>query len=341
MTPPPHIQPSHGEQQIELTHPVEVSPTQVTTADGVALYVERIRPISGRVVAPVLLLHGLSANRYAFLLPERSLAVYLARRGFDVFVADLRGVGHSAHPGWHWDFHDHLELDVPALVHHAAASSGSGAVHAVGHSMGGILLMGYGMIEPRAPVASTLAIASSLDYRVGDSIFKTMYRLRPVLERTPIFPVGTLHRGIAPLVERIPIPNVRMHVHPSNIEAKVVRNIYTRVMTNVPVSLLRSLATTFEPEGLRSRDGRIRFVERASRYPWPLLLFAGSADRQAPPLSVEHTAHLFAQQTVGPVYFGRAHGHADDYGHYDIVLGRRAPEEVWPRIVDWLRVQSA
>ena len=34
--------------------------------------------------------------------------------------------------------------------------------------------------------------------------------------------------------------------------------------------------------------------------------------------------------------FGRNHGDSADYGHGDIVLGPRAPEDVFPRIRDWL-----
>jgi hypothetical protein len=34
--------------------------------------------------------------------------------------------------------------------------------------------------------------------------------------------------------------------------------------------------------------------------------------------------------------FGRAHGHAVDYGHVDLVLGRAAPGEVFPALGRWL-----
>ena len=29
------------------------------------------------------------------------------------------------------------------------------------------------------------------------------------------------------------------------------------------------------------------------------------------------------------------------WGHLDLILGHKAPEEVWPRIVDWLSQRSA
>jgi len=36
------------------------------------------------------------------------------------------------------------------------------------------------------------------------------------------------------------------------------------------------------------------------------------------------------------VRFGKAHGQAEDYGHIDFLVGRRAPDEVWPTITRWL-----
>ena len=30
--------------------------------------------------------------------------------------------------------------------------------------------------------------------------------------------------------------------------------------------------------------------------------------------------------------FGKSHGHVDHYGHFDLLMGRRAKEEVFPHI---------
>ena len=34
--------------------------------------------------------------------------------------------------------------------------------------------------------------------------------------------------------------------------------------------------------------------------------------------------------------FGKRYGQREDYGHYDLLVGRHAPSEAWPRILEWL-----
>jgi hypothetical protein len=33
---------------------------------------------------------------------------------------------------------------------------------------------------------------------------------------------------------------------------------------------------------------------------------------------------------------GRKYGQKEDYGHYDLIVGRNAETEVWPSILSWL-----
>jgi hypothetical protein len=37
---------------------------------------------------------------------------------------------------------------------------------------------------------------------------------------------------------------------------------------------------------------------------------------------------------------GREAGLSADYGHSDLIFGLRAPEEIYPRVVQWLRAHS-
>jgi hypothetical protein len=62
-------------------------------------------------------------------------------------------------------------------------------------------------------------------------------------------------------------------------------------------------------------------------------------DLIAPPNAVRSAQNHVA----GPVEWlelGRAHGFAADYGHGDLVLGRHAPDEVFPRLSEFLEKTS-
>jgi alpha-beta hydrolase superfamily lysophospholipase len=288
-----------------------------------------------------VLQHGLAAGALGFDYPGRSLARYLATRGFDCFLPELRGHGASEIPEGHrFDLDDHLTQDVPAILEAARATSGHERVHWIGHSMGGVIPLCYGILHPDAPLASGQAIGSALDYRVGATGFSALLPLEPLLTRIRALPYGAAMHLAAPLLARIADPFVPFNFWPSNVEPAIVRRTHASAFGAVSTALLASLATTFGPRGLRTRDGAVHFVEAASRFVVPLRLVAGSRDRQVSVAAVEHTARLVG----GPaevVVHGRASGDADEYGHWDLLIGRRAAEEVWPGVAAFLDRHSA
>jgi pimeloyl-ACP methyl ester carboxylesterase len=306
----------------------------LTAADGVRLALHRVRPPSGKG-APVMLLHGLGANGFGWLLPRRSFAHWLASRGFDVFVPELRGAGHSAHNGFTWNLDDYLQYDLPAFLAAIREESGQREVRWVGHSMGGILLCCYAQREQDPDIVRGVALGSALDYSAGDSGFARLLPLRPVLERLSRIPFGHAAHLLSPLLGRVNTPLEAFNFSPRNVEPEVVREVHAQAFEWIPISLLLSLATTFEPDGLRSADGVHRYRDCASRCTVPLLLVAGSADVQCPVAAVEDTA-----RRIGPTAqvraFGRAYGSAEDYGHFDLLVGKNAPREVWPHLAAWL-----
>src|SRR5687768_14358087 len=73
---------------------------RVPTPDGASIALARYQPReTRRFVEPVILCHGLGANRYILDLDEKySLARYLARQGFEAWVLELRGRGLAGPP---------------------------------------------------------------------------------------------------------------------------------------------------------------------------------------------------------------------------------------------------
>src|SRR5512140_3464556 len=83
------------------------------THDGWRLALYRHAPGRRSHRTPVLLCHGMASNRWDMDGPGRiSLARYLVRRGYDVWVVELRGAGRSTRPSlWNgkrydWTFED-------------------------------------------------------------------------------------------------------------------------------------------------------------------------------------------------------------------------------------------
>lgn len=305
-----------------------------TTRDGQQLALWRVRA-SGHARGAVLLLHGLGANRFAFHWPGRSIAEFFASEGFDSYVGELRGAGESA-PGLStWDFHDYLEQDVPALLERVRQVSGHDRVHFVGHSMGGILAMCHGITTGGDELLSATALGSALDFGIGVSGFGPIKHVRPILERMNSVPWGVAMQALSPLLCRVSDPLAGFNFHPGNAEAAMVRAVYANVFGPIPTALLGSLSTALEPGGLKSRAGD-SFQARASSLKTPLLMIAASDDRQCPLEALEATA---AATRARVLRFGSRHGHRAEYGHFDLLLGRHAPEEVWPEVLQWLETK--
>jgi pimeloyl-ACP methyl ester carboxylesterase len=123
----------------------EKSTEAFETADGVTLRLKRYIREGGQ---PVLLVHGFFANGSCFDLPHKdhNLALYLAERGYDVWVASFRGCGREPYRcginDWNHSV-DHLAaLDAPSLVDGVSRATGKKPAW-IGHSMGGMVLYMY------------------------------------------------------------------------------------------------------------------------------------------------------------------------------------------------------
>ena len=220
-----------------------------TTRHGQALALWRVRPV-GTSRGAVLLLHGLSANRFAFHWPGRSIADYLSAAGFDCYVGELRGAGESVSNSPTWNFHDYLEQDVPAFLERIRDATGRPRVHFVGHSMGGILAMCHGIVTGGGELASATALGSALDFSLGTSGFGPLLHIRPLLERMNAVPWGRAMAVLSPLLARVGDPLAGFNFHPENAEPALVRAVYSNTFTTIPAALLGSLSSGLEPGGL-------------------------------------------------------------------------------------------
>ena len=115
------------------------------TRDGWRLALGTRHPSTPERRPPVLLVHGLSANRWTMDsgLEEFSLAAHLARAGFRTFSLDLRGHGDSRRPprgagAEEWNFDHDVEEDIPAALDAIRRETGEEQVLWVGHSLGAV-----------------------------------------------------------------------------------------------------------------------------------------------------------------------------------------------------------
>ena len=129
------------------------------TVGGARLHVRRMRTGDGG--APVLMVHGAIENgRIFYSASGKGLGPFLAARGYDVYVGDLRGRGGSEpHIARGHDYGQTAAIveDIPAMAALVAQASDHKPQHWIAHSWGGVLLASHLVRFPaRTPAVKSL-----------------------------------------------------------------------------------------------------------------------------------------------------------------------------------------
>lgn len=306
-----------------------------------------------RFAEPVIVCHGMGVNRFCVDPPldgahagAPSLVRAIADAGFDVWALELRGAGLARAPrSLDWSIDDEALEDVPAAIAAVRAATGAARVWWVGHSKGGILqyvLHASGHPEA-ANVAGLVAIGSPGAFGEQRRLLRFTAPLGRLLVWTRL---GLRFRSTAPLVVPIVAPVRRLFasIDPMlrELEARPLQQLFASMFEDVrPATLAQTLHWVARPEAhLTDHRGR-SYDAGLARLDKPLLLLSGAADRLAPPSALEHVARRSGSPDVRHVCFSARAGYSHDYGHGDLVLGARAPREVFPEIVGWLEARVA
>lgn len=303
---------------------------RVRTRDGWELAIGRCRPRGPARRLPVLLVHGIAMNRHAFEfgLPPYALAAHLAAAGFDCFSLDLRGHGDSRRraPGapHRWNLDTYLSEDLPAAFDAVRAANGAGQVLYVGHSQGALLgLAAAGLHRER--IAAVAALAAPVHFDVQERLRRLVhwkYPLRGAFTRP-------LARMLAPFCGYWHPTAAELAINLRNVERRVYRRLMANVIENMNPGVLEQFETFVREDSFRSMDGSVDYRALLETCRQPALFAAAEHDGLAPPAVVQAAFRRWG----GPkryVVFER------DYGHTDLLLGRRAPEVVYPAVRDFL-----
>jgi pimeloyl-ACP methyl ester carboxylesterase len=306
------------------------------TPDGWRVALGRRRPRGGARPIPVLLVHGIAANRVSldFGVERWSLAAHLARAGFDCFALDLRGHGASrrARGGAprSWNFDDYLRQDVPAALDAIRAATGAPRVLWVGHSQGGLLGVAACAAYPDR-VAGLVTLGSPVFWDVQD-------RLR-LLVRFGFLLSGRwnrfLARSLAPFSGYWHLPVSEIAINGRNVTRPVYRRVLANVVENISPGVLAQFGRWIATDTFAALDGAADYRAAMARCRQPALFVSADADPIAPPAVVARAAALWGGPSA-VLRFGCTAGSTVQYGHTDLLLGEHAPEEVFPRIEAWL-----
>jgi pimeloyl-ACP methyl ester carboxylesterase len=321
--------------------PEEDELVRAPTRDGWSLALSRRLPRGTPRRVPVLLVHGIAANHLCLDFPRDglSLPAFLADAGFDCFSLDLRGHGRSRRmrrdAPRRWDVDTYAEEDVPAALDAIRRETGSAEVLYVGHSQGALLgMMACQMMPER--IAGLVAMASPIRFRSGT--------VAAQLVRFGLGATGGLNRFLArslsPLSGVFHPPVSQAVVNTRNVARPVYRRVLVNVVENINAGVLQQFGSWIKDDAFCSRDGAIDYRAGLAHCRQPALFVGAALDQLAPP-DVVAEAHALWGGEKELFIAGLDAGCFCDYGHTDILFGRTAPQDVFPRIREWLLARSS
>ncbi|MGH7858496.1 MAG: alpha/beta fold hydrolase, partial [Candidatus Binatia bacterium] len=211
----------------------------------------------------------------------------------------------------------------------------------IGHSMGGVALYAFVGTTPigREAVAAAVTVASPILFPA--TAWRLFRRLGQLLIRLPFAQTVPQREMVAFFWNAMGLTGLlRLGMNPQNIDRHLAGRALRKALHNVSLAKLRQLATWSAEQVFCSVDQAIDYRAGLSRFTIPVLIAAGRDDRLASPASVHIAVEEIASSDKTFVEFGEESGHSADYGHIDLILGRHAHEEVFPRIGDWLEERS-
>jgi len=315
-----------------------------TTSDGWRLAVARYRPAGQTLRAePVLLIHGIAANRNSLdLTDDLSLARHLAARGHDVWLVELRGRGLSMRPRlfspvrYDWSFDEYAERDLPAAAQAVVRATGARRLHLVGFSTGALAAYAWLSDSHRElEVASLVSLGGPTSFkRMSRSLSGRLVRnLRWLRHRW-------LMRVMAP-VSGYWHPSPLQIIHnPENTDGNIQRRAMVNMIANFSRNELLQYSDWILNDTFRSIDHRRDYRAELPRITTPTLFLAGTRDVLAPPDAVKLTFDSVGSADKQFQICSRAQGMRVNYGHYDLLIGREAPTEIYPLVARWIEAHA-
>lgn len=288
--------------------PVQVSHRGVRAADGATVGLVRYAldaPREGQ--RRVLIVGELGHGRALW----DGLSRALAARGFVVYLAQLRGQGHSRLPAYH--LRDWVAFDLPAVAG-ALAQDGASDFALIAHGFGGTLALAAAAKELKLLITRVVALSTPVEAQVPSRLVERFLEAGGRFSALGTDPESVrlfqMVQGGGPTAPR-----------------EVVANFRARGVNDLGHLASGELLSWMRSGDLDLADGttvrsRLLGYDRPTWLVLPLDDgFAGS--EQAAPL------REVSQAPVTMRALNRAEFVGEDYDHASMVLGRRAPVDVW------------
>ena len=316
----------------------QMTPCTAQCEDGVQLALRRYQPRNGDTKrGAVVLCHGIGENGNIFdLLNFNGLARYMAGEGLDVWVADLRGCGLSAHApsASNCTIEDYVGQDVPAILSAVRRGTGTKKVVWVGHNLGACIALIFAATHPDEQDVSIVSVGASMTGQrpypsVLDDEAGTCQRLMCAASRFPSFSGDSTPRA--------PKGWEALFYNPEHMPAETLEAMVRNACGPTPARVAKQFVSMLRGGDLRSADGGTNYAKEMSRIKCPAFFICGKADNLADTGSARRLYQTVSSPDKEFRLFCLTNGDGADFGNADLLAGPRAGIDVYPEIVLWAK----
>lgn len=268
-----------------------------------------------RPQAAVFCLHGIFSDGRFFLNSRQTgPASAFLKRGYRVYVGELRGHGRSQWPPssrqWDWSFDEYVNQDIPALIN-AAAALHDGPLFVLAHSMGGYAaLASLGRDAGlHAKVSGVCLLASAVNDHSEMGVRKRL-----------LFPFAAI---LGRILGRFPARLLRMGV------------------SDEPPGLMAQLAQWAPEREFSSLRDDVDYWQCLSDVTLPVWAGVGTADRfHASVRRGRSLVDRLGSSDKTFVEIGVQTGFSKAFDHIGVLRGEAAEREILPRLMAWMDARA-
>ena len=253
---------------------------------------------------PLIITHGTISNADTV----RGLGCYLAESGFDCWLLEWGGHGDACASGRHQDFEYPAFNDLPAALGRVLEATGKGRVYWVSHSGGGHLPLMYLARYPELQEKFVGIVA--MGAQATDAAQGLKYKARALALK-----------WVTSLLGRTP---------------KQMISVGTE---GEPTRLLAQWSDWNLSRRWTGKDG-FDYMAALAAVTIPVFMLAGSRDDIAPVSGCRKFYDNLGSRDKSFVTCSVSHGFRKDYTHGQLIRGRAARAEIYPRITAWLEERN-
>jgi predicted alpha/beta hydrolase len=302
------------EEAIYITSPIAKGESDYLKEE---LFIKRFYTVENG--EPVLMIHGSVENgRIFYSATGKGFAPYLAKKGYDVFVVDLRGRGLSKPPINQYSKHGLTEIlndDFPLYIHKIKELKGDVPQHWIAHSWGGVLILAY-LAKNHTSVKIASMVFFATKRRVSVKSWKRFWK------------VDILYSLLVPL-------SIKQKGYFAAKELKAGSD-------NESKMAYKETAYWVKTKKWKDRNGIFDYAAALKKIKLPPTLYLAAVNDPVlgNPEDVKLLISEIGDQNCEFRVLGKAVGNKNDYGHIDILTHQDAPEDVYPIALNFMKKYS-